>query len=322
MGYGNEEEVAKALVSGNFSRAVQLAEEWLHQIPLEGEQKEEREVARFAYIISRFFLNRQERLAFYPSGAEKARYFLGLLGDLEKYLHESGERLVPSLYQAARVFCHSQIADGFAKDFRGQKAYNLNTDEIVQLALSLLEIENIRAAEEVLIFLYQLNPKSPLTLYLLAYAKHRLGQDEDAYRYFREAMLYRPEVISQYPDFLPGGVLRDLYRKVSEKGYDSRILQDRYFALFAELYNLYPTTLSLPNSEIAKIAKEYDRLFKEYNQNPEVKDEIFPRLAHYLSWLIGISHANHNFDEFDEWRKEMISLSPELWEIYSRHHPL
>ncbi len=311
-----EEEIGSAILVANFSRAVQVAEEWLKSFEITDLKSEAARRASSSYFIARFFSHRQERFSRYTPGVERARLFLSVLSEFDRMVSEEEAIYSAVVARAARLYCHAQIAEGLARDFAGQKAYNLNPEEMLQLAVSLLEIEKWRSAEDVLRFMLQQNRRSPQVNYLLAYAAYRQNREDDFYRFFRDALFIKPDVVSQYPAYLPGGIFTDLYRRVADTGFVGS-LQDRTFAMLAEIQGLYPITLEISRDEAAKIEQDYRKLREEFRSRPHLQDELLPRLLHFLCWLVLYHHNQHDFDRMDEFRAEMIELDPGAWELFA-----
>lgn len=312
-----EEEVGSAILAANFPKAVQLSQEWLQQITVEQAGTVFAKKISDAFLISRFFLHRQERLNQIPSGIDRARLFLALLTEYEKSLADGGIDPSSIVSQVGRTYIHAQVADGLARDFAGQKAYNLNQDEILQLAFSLIEIEKFKSAEDVLLFMYRHNRKSPQVNYLLAYISYRLHKENDFYHYFRDALFFKPEIVSVYPKYLPGGIFTELYQRVAENGHTG-VLRDRYFALLAEVNGLYPIKLSLNRDEIIRIEGDFRKIRADYVNTSTIRDELFPRVLQYLCWLVLYYTNQRDFDKVEEFRQEMLFFSEDIWESFAQ----
>ncbi|HRP70801.1 MAG TPA: hypothetical protein PLY93_14850, partial [Turneriella sp.] len=74
------------LISGNFSRAAQLAAHELKNMPAYTglTTTPERSIAEEAYKITRYLLHRSERLANMPVGMDKGRAYQEILVDLSQ----------------------------------------------------------------------------------------------------------------------------------------------------------------------------------------------------------------------------------------------
>ena len=77
---------------------------------------------------------------------------------------------LPNTSLGVVMLCHAQIADNFARDFAGQKNYQLNPKDMLQLAYSLLMIGNVTSAREVLGFMLVNHPGQAAAHYLSAHA--------------------------------------------------------------------------------------------------------------------------------------------------------
>ena len=71
--------------------------------------------------------------------------FLDEIGDFfeENQIPQKSEHVQKIAYH----FLHKQISAGFAHDFAGQRAYNLDKNEINQLVFPLFFIENYKSAK-------------------------------------------------------------------------------------------------------------------------------------------------------------------------------
>lgn len=310
-------EIESNILGANFSRVVQLAEEWLQQLnPSELIQTENKTVhpAQEAYQLGRFLLHRQERMGQLPPGVERARLFMGILTELENGVIEASSPQSTFL-ASARAYCHSQIAESLARSFAGQKSYNLNQEEILQLSFSLLEIGNIASAEEVLDFLYQLNPRNATVNFLLSYVNDHRHDSKRVKRFLREALFIRPELATELARFLPEGVFRELYSHLQSSDYPEEV-RDRYYALFLEVNGIYGEHRSFLAAEFKQFEAEYTRLKMQYEQPNARKAELLPRLLHYLSWMIPALIDRKDYEKLEEHRIEMRSLDLDIWNTF------
>lgn len=311
-----EEEIQTALLSGNFLKATQVSQAWLSSILLEHQSTQEYLTAKEAFEISRFFQHRQERLAQTPVSRDRARLFAGLLPDLEKlkFVAFAGSPDTP-VYKAACMFCHAQIAESYAKEFAGQKSYQLQHDEIMQLVYSLLMLGNYKSAIDALVFVHSSQPKNATVNYFLAWAYLNSGNEKEFYEYFEEALFIKPEIISEYSEFIPGGFFRQL-RSVTEETEGSRLCKDRTYALLLEVNGIYKNRPRIRPEEVKRIETEYQRLKREFDSNALLQSELKPRLLHYLCRLTWHSQYLQNFEKFEEYRSEFVDLDKETWNSF------
>lgn len=312
-----ENEIGEAIVSGNFSLALQLSENWLRSIPLKGDPSEER-VASDAYRISRFFLHRHDRVSKIPAGREKAALFRGYIKEFQDSNEAEGVR-AEKVARAAVRYCHAQISAGLAKDFAGQKAYQLDQKEIIQLGISLVEIGNIESALETFQFLLQMNPKSAEVNFLMSYCYEQLQKPHEMHKSLRIALAQRPELASLYNDYLPAGIFRSLYQELNE---NSDILRDRYYALLLEVNGFYKSPWRLRDTEIDRFYSDYKKYIREYEANPRLQEELRPRILHILCILISANHEIRNHDMVEELREKMVEIDKSLWEAFQQKNLL
>jgi len=313
-----EEEIQANLVIGNFNRSHQLAELWLASIPLTEKDGSDYLKAKEAFVYSRFFLHRQERSAKMKLGAERARTFLQFLHEIKELRDENGfssASFQSSYWQSVHYFIHTQIAEGLAHDFAGQKSYNLELEEVMQLATSLSEIENWKAAEEALLFVYQVNPRHALANFLLANVYFHSNIEGKFQLHLREALFLKPDLLAGYTRFLPSGVFQELWEHIDERDI-ADIVKYRYYALTLEINGLYKKKRKMAEDEFRRLEQNFAKIQIEYKENLAMRDEIEPRVLHYLCWIIEYCQQLRFFDKFEEYRALMIDIDLDVYTTF------
>ncbi len=311
-----EEEIQANMVIGNFNRALGLSEKWLKSFSLSEQNSLDHRKAKEAFLYSRFFIHRQERTAKIPVSGERARTYMRFLREIKELRQDNGyDRDISSFWGSVQFYIHTQIAEGLARDFAGQKSYNLDVDEVMQLATSLCEIENYKAAEEALLFVYQVNMKHALANFLLGIVYFHLNDHRKFQIHMREALFIKPDVLTGYRRFLPPGVYQDLWRHIEERDI-SELMKNRYYALTLEINGLYPHKRKINADEFRKLEHDFQKLFEEYKSNPNLQDEMQPRILHYLCWLVEYSQRARDFEKFEDYRSLMIDLDIAIWSTF------
>ncbi len=307
--------IADEILGGNFPRAAGLAETWLKELPAmtSREPTAEKSEAEEAYEISRYLAHRQERLAALPPGIDRAKAF-------EEVLHFLMQNPYAALVRrAAIMLCHAQIADNFARDFAGQKNYQLNPKDMLQLAYSLLMIGNHTSAREVLAFMLANHPGQAAAHYLSAHAANISGNETGFFEHYRDALYLRPEVVSEYPEFLPGGIFQELYKLVHDEEYGEGV-RDRIYALLLEVNGVYKHRRKLKIDEARAIEAEYRKLHNEYAAARVHKKAFEPRLLQLLAMLIIHAQQMQNFEKFEQYRSDMLSIDHSIWQTFQQNN--
>ncbi len=308
-------EIESNILSANFSRVVQLSEEWLVTLS-PAELLKNESPATVAYQIGRFFLHRHDRIAKTSPGADRARLFQGFISELNEKFSLFDDKLPFS--ESVLAYCHGQIAEGLARAFAGQKSYNLNQEEIRQLAISLLEIGNYGAARETTEFLLQMNPGNAANNCLMACVLYHLQPQKNDYRdYLRKALFVRPELASEMNRYLPD-FLRTWYSQLSPERLSGKAL-DRYFAMILEVNGIYGAWKGISSAEATRLEKEFRDLRTEYEKKTGRGSELIPRIIHYLTWLLQEYQQRNAYDKLEELRTEMRQLDSELWELFHKN---
>lgn len=309
--------IAEEILNGNFSRASALAEAWLRELPAGTSLNPTAEqiMAEEAHEIARYFTHRQERLAALPQGIERARAFQEIL----RFMLETDR--MTDIRRAAVMLCHAQIADNFARDFAGQKNYHLQLADLLQLAYSLLVIANFTSAREVIGFILANNPTHAGAHYMAAHAANMTGNEQAFFEHYRDALYYRPEVVTEYPEFMPGGIFQDMMQLVHDEGYgDGAGVRERIYALLLEVNGVYRHRRKLKIDEARILEAEYQKLRQEYNAARVHKKAFEPRLLQLLSMLIIHAHQMQNFEKFEYFRGEMISIDHSVWQTFQQNN--
>lgn len=326
-----QDEVCANIRSGNFSRALQNCLEWLsilppslafssnsldQEIPLPAD--DEYRKAGEAFFYCRFFLHRQERLGQITPGAEKARLFLNFFGEIENLAQEKNFVEASPIFAALSFYMHGQIVDGLAKAFAGQKAYDLNQEEILQLARSLLFIENQSAALETLKFLCRYNNKNPEVLLLLSFAHWHLQDIDEFEEHFREALFLKPEILQNYVDVIPVGDFSRLWEKLQESGYPSNLIY-RVYALLAEVNGLYKKARVLSSYEIEKLEDDFQKLQQLYYNHTAQSEEVAPRLMHLLCRILLHFYSQGEKEKTESYGIIFETLDANMWESFQEN---
>lgn len=315
------DEILQSIFAANFSRAVKVASDWLKTIPLDNTDSFEHHQAREAFILGRYFLHRQDRLTRMTPGADKAREYIAILADIADLRNESGLSQVlgsqSDVLKSIEYHIHSRIAEGLAKDFAGQKSYHLDKSEILQLAVSLIEIENFKSAGEVLDFLIKMQSRTSIASFLMAYVCYRKGDEECFSVNLREALFQQPEVLGDYLRYLPGGVYYDVWEQIDGSDHTD-ILKYRYYALMLEVNGLYRFKRKLTQKELEKIEIDFEKLYREFKNSAGLYEELAPRVMHFLTWLVYNCHQNKDFDRLQDYRSMFIDIDKEIWETFQK----
>lgn len=312
--------IADEILAGNFPRAASLAEAWVRELP-QGTSLDispERSAADEAYEIARYFLHRHERLSTLPPGMERGRAFEGMLRDLTAQGHQS------TIRRTAVMLCHAQIADSFARDLAGQKSYQLQLDDLMQLTYSLLMIANYTSAREVLAFILANHPTHAGAHYMAAHAANMTGNEQGFFEHYRDALYLRPEVVAEYPEFMPAGIFQDMMNLVHEEGYGDNAasggVRERIYALLLEVNGVYRHRRKLKVDEARQLEAEYLRLRQEYAGARVHKKTFEPRLLQLLAMLIIHAHQMQNFEKFEHFRAEMIAIDNAIWQTFHQNN--
>jgi len=302
--------IADDVQQGNFSRAQSLAENWMQQLPIGAD----RTAAESAYATARYFLHRQERLAATALGIERGRAFEEILKEISRSSDFS------PVTHAAIMLCHAQIADNFARDFAGQKSYQLQLKDLLQLSYSLLVIGHFSAARDVLGFIIANNPTHAGAHYMAAWAANMTSNEELFFEHYREALYLRPEVVGDYPEFMPAGVFQDMMQLVKDEGYSDPGVRERIYALLLEVNGVYRHRRKLKIDEARQIEGEYQKLKQEYSATKLHKKAFEPRLLQLAAILIMHAHQMQNFEKFEHYRGEMISIDHSVWQSFQQNN--
>lgn len=321
MDASHAQAIADEILTGNFSRAASLAEAWLQELPAAtsldtGPEKAE---AEEAHEIARYFVHRAERLGNLAPGMERGRAFEAILTDLSQASYVSAIR------RAGIMLCHAQIADNFARDLAGQKSYQLQLKDLIQLTYSLLMIANFNSAREVLGFILANNPTHAGAHYMAAHAANMTGNEQGFFEHYREALYLRPEVVTEYPEFMPGGIFQEMMKLVHEEGYgdgsgDAGSERARIYALLLEVNGVYRHRRKLKVDEARQLEAEYQRLRQEYAGARVHKKAFEPRLLQLLAMLIIHAQQMQNFEKFEHFRSEMISIDNAIWQTFHQNN--
>jgi tetratricopeptide (TPR) repeat protein len=309
MEQGYSQAIADEILNTNYPRATTLAETWLRELPAGAANAEALE----AYEIARMFLHRQERLLGLAAGIERGKAFEELLGNLMQV------QSVTLVRRAAIMLCHAQIAENYARDFAGQKNYQLQQKDLLQLAYSLLMIANYASAREVLAFIIANHPTQAAAHYFAAHAANMTGNETAFFEHYREALYLRPEVVSEYPEFMPGGVFRDMFRIVQEEEYGEGV-RERIYALLLEVNGVYRHRRKLKTDEVRNLESEYRKLRQEYATARAHKKAFEPRLLQLLAMLVIHAHQTQNFEKFEQYRGEMVSIDHSIWQTFQQNN--
>jgi len=312
---GYSQAIADEILGGNFPRAAGLAEMWLRELPAmtSRDTTPEKAEADEAYELTRYLAHRHERLTSLSAGIERGRAFEEIL----HYLMQN--RFATLVRRAAIMLCHAQIADNFARDFAGQKNYQLNPKDMLQLAYSLLMIGNVTSAREVLAFMLANHPGQAAAHYLSAHAANVSGNETAFFEHYRDALYLRPEVVSDYPEFLPAGIFQELYKLVHDEEYGEGV-RDRIYALLLEVNGVYKHRRKLKIDEARAIEAEYRKLHNEYATARVHKKAFEPRLLQLLAMLIIHAQQMQNFEKFEQYRSDMLAIDHSIWQTFQQNN--
>lgn len=309
MEQGYSQGIADEILQANFPRATTLAETWLRELPA-GITSDE---ALEAYEISRMFLHRQERLAALAPGRDRGKAFEDVLANLTR------SKPIAPVRRAAIMLCHAQIADSFARDFAGQKNYQLQLKDLLQLAYSLLMIANYASSREVLAFILANHPSQAAAHYLAAHAANMTGNETAFFEHYRDALYLRPEVVSEYPEFMPGGVFGEIYKMVNDEDYGDGV-RERIYALLLEVNGVYRHRRKLKIDEVRTLEGEYRKLRQEHVAARVHKKAFEPRLLQLLAMLVVHAQQTQNFEKFEQYRGEMIAIDNAIWQTFQQNN--
>ncbi|MDH5720173.1 MAG: hypothetical protein OEZ13_06060 [Spirochaetia bacterium] len=311
-----EEEIRNSLIAANFGRACQLAKEWLEAAPLELRNTRQHKIAEESYVYGRFFFHRQERINQTPGSADKARLYLKFLDELieirkERELSETIENSIwPDVYK----MIHMHVAEGFARAFAGQKSYNLDQTEVIQLAVSLIEINNWPGAKESLLFMYKMNPKNALYNFLLSHVYYQLGEMDLFLTHLREALFIKPEVIEEYEKYLPEGAFQKIWDHLSGEDF-SKIARYRYFALYLEINGSYKIKREISDKELEKTEEDFEKLYLQFkdSKNKPFLEDLKPRVLHLLAWLMYYAEEKKKLDSLERYSSIMKKIDQDVY---------
>jgi len=312
------EEIQNLLISGNFLSAFQIAEKWLNSFSLSEKKTPGYATAREAYIYARFLLNRHERIASVKNDYQRARMFIQFLKEFEEVRKESKIDLQydRTLFLSVTTYMNAQVADGYARAFSGQKMYNLEEEEILQLAASLIRLERFKPALEALNFIVQFNRNNPSVNFLLSICYFNLNQSEDFLKHYREALFVKPEIVFQYGDFFPGGIFRKTWESLEtlDGSLEYRSLN---YALLLEINGIYKTTRELTGDEMTRLVNDFEGFFRAYKAVNSHSSPLYPRMLLHLTRIIGACNKQADYENFEIYRQKLIKLSPDTWELLS-----
>jgi hypothetical protein len=306
-------EIQESLYSGNFQVAAKLSSQWLEGMTISSELNPEVALAQEAYLYARYFGHRQERFSKLPIGETRARAFLHSLEEIKQLRQEKKFDKNDTVYfDSLKHYIYLQIAEGFARAFAGQKSYNLNDQDIIQLAIALLKLEKWKSALETLVFLQRLKKSHSLTHLLLSFAYYNLKDEKEFYLNLREALFQKPELIAEYMEFIPGGIFQKLWLSLedSEGSQDYRF---RNYALLLEINGIYKYRRSLPKEELDRLEVSFEEEYRKYKSKTSEKDDLLPLILHKLVWMILAYKESGTYEKLEEYRNIMINLSPDTW---------
>lgn len=308
------------LDSGNFPEAEKKSKAWLASIPLTDKGSISYKRATEAYVYSQYFLNRQESIARLQTDDQRARYYQSALQEIDEIRKKNGfEKIDNPLWRCMNRYLHARIAENYARAFAGQKSYNLDQNEIIQLSFSLLNLEKWKAALDSLDFLLRLQPHNAQINFLMAYAYDKISQKVKTHAHFRDALFFHPEVIAQYPDYLPGEIFEKTWTTfLAQEDDTENPPQETYrkYALLLEINKIYKSDLELADKDLKNIEREFSekfRLYEKETQKPGIKTA---ELLHYLCWLITVYQKLSDYEKFEFYRQKMIQLNPQAWETF------
>ncbi|MDH4198819.1 MAG: hypothetical protein OEV66_00420 [Spirochaetia bacterium] len=313
------EGIRDELLSGNFFEAGKKSKLWLQSFSYSEKKSPQYKKAAEAFVYSQYFLHRQDRIFRMQTDDQRARYYLELLKELNQIRAENGfEKADNPVWNSVDLYLHARIAENYARAFAGQKSYNLDQDEIIQFSVSLLVLEKWNAAIEALDFLLRLNRHSPVINYLMSYAYDKSGQKIKSHFHLREALFFKPDVISQYPEFLTGDIFEKIWHSsYNEEGADAAG-KSRYseFSLLLEINGVYKSNLDISEKELLNIERNFLDKYSLYEKDKKNSKTDISELLRYLCWLISSYQSLAVYDKVEFYRKKMIDISPETWETF------
>ena len=314
-----ESEIESSIIASNYAMGLKLATEWLLSVTEYDEDETEYLKAKEAYTYAKFFSDRHDRIYSVEIGRERAKLFISYLETLEGIREKNNFCSANHIWRCVYQITHTEIAKSLAKDMAGQKSYNLQENDIFQLAFSLIELQDFKVAQDTLMFLYNIKPQSPLVNLLLAYTSYENQVTDKMEIYLREALFINPDMLKEYARFIPGDNLKKLWEEVGELGFNAEI-RCRTFALLTEVNCIYTQKRDLSQVELRKIEVDYEKLSSEYAQNSGLKDLVQPRLLHYLTWMVFYFAKYNNYEKFDHYQKIMIEWEPEVYNLFKKNH--
>ena len=308
-----ESELQSHIFHGNYLQAFKIAQEWLQDFDADAIQSPEYQKAKEAFIYSKFLSDRIDRINSVSTGKERAELFIGSLEKLRELnqKHDFGER--GALWETICYNIHQEIAQNLAKDMAGQKVYNIDESLILQLSLSLIELQNYKGAKDSLRLLHNINVKNAMVNLLLAFISHQLRDYKKCASFLREALFINPDILKDNLHFLPGGNFKRLWDALDDM---SPEIKCRNFAVLAEVNGLYLHKRKVDRKELRKIEVDYQSLYQEYSKESSLKDHILPRLLHYLTWLIYYFQKNGELDKANHYEADMMKLDMEMYKLY------
>ncbi|MDH4261449.1 MAG: hypothetical protein OEV78_00220 [Spirochaetia bacterium] len=311
------EEIRDELICGNFIEAEKKSRQWLASFSLADKNNINYKRAGEAYIYSQYLLNRQDSIGRLETDDQRARYFREVLNELNRIrVEKKFEKMDNPLWRGIDNYLHARIAENYARAFAGQKSFNLDQNEIIQFSISLLTLEKWQTAIEALDFLLRLNRHNAAVNFLMAFAFDKLNQKVKTHVHLRDALFYKPEVISEYTEFIPGEVFEKYWRSFVSEASSEKTLY-REFALLLELNGVYKSDLEISTKELQDIEREFNDKFKIFELKNEKSGLEISELLHYLCWLIIKYQKNSSHDKVEFYRQKMIFLSPDAWETFN-----
>ncbi len=314
-----ESEIEASILSSNYLEGLKVAKQWLFDTTESDESDIKYQKAKEAYTYTKFFADRYKRIYSVKIGKERANIFTSYLKILKDIRKKNEFCLENQLWKCVHKIIHSEIAKNLAKDMAGQKFYNLQENDIFQLAFSLIELQDFKVAESTLIFLYNMKSKSPLVNLLLAFVSYENQDIHQMESYLREALFINPDILKDHSKFIPGNRLKQLWKEVGELGFDDEI-RCRNFALLIEVNDVYTKKREISHIELQKIETDYEKLSKEYTQNLRSRYLIQPRLLHYLTWMVFYFMKYSNYEKAEHYQKIMIEWEPEIYNMLKENH--
>jgi hypothetical protein len=312
------DEIRDDLESGSFSEAEKKSKRWLESFPLSEKNSFSYERASEAYIYARFFLHRQDSIQRIITDEQRARYYLQLLKEINQLrLEKKYEKMDNPLWNGVDNFLNARIAENYARAFAGQKSFNLDQNEIIQLSVSLLKLEKWKSAIDSLNFLLRLNRHNAQVNYLIAYAYAKTGELESSHEHFRRALFHKPELISEYPEFIPTEVFEKIWNSF-RNGQESGQSIYREYALLLELNDVFKNSLELSEKELSNLEKEFQQKLALYEKKSTRTKNETAELLHYLCWLVICFQKSANYEKHELYRQKMILISPESWEAFQK----